>query len=285
MFKVVVLHSPFENIPMHLKRLVTSIVCCLFAFNALAYSPFKNRFKDYGSYSAAKKARLKRYYFGYGIPARMNLDVSTRYLAAGEPGAGTEYITRDIKVTGVSGYGAHEGTFWTLSTQGHNALCLELGFSEYFYHYNVGPVSYGANAEFTDESVIAIACMPVGIAYKSGGEVSMNKLDRSTLSISAGMAPAMSIAKVFAADLHFGVRGYVAAEVGIFAGIEWKLRATYYTGSTLINVADDGLDNVTKANVTGPLGFMDVKAVSRGDFNLALAILPFSFKWDKARGW
>lgn len=270
---------------MHFKKLITSVICCLFALNALAYSPFKNRFKDYSSYSAAKKARLKRYYFGGGIPAMMNLDVTTRYLSPGEAGSGPVYIPQDLKVTGVSGYGYQEGTFWPLSTKGHDALCLELGFSEYFYHYKVGPVSYGANATFSDESVVAIACMPVGLAYKSGGEVSMNKHDKSTLSIGAGLAPGMSIAKVFAADLQFGVRGYVAAEVGIFAGIEWKLRATYYTASTLINITDDGLDNVTKGEVTGPLGYMDVKAVSRGDFNLALVILPFSFKWDKGRMW
>jgi hypothetical protein len=267
------------------KKLITLAIFCFSAFGAVAKAPFKNRFKDYDGYSAAKKSRLKRYYFGYGIPVGMNLDITTKYVTDGDAGTGSVGITREMKLTGVSGYGFQEGTFYTLQkTGGHDAVCLELGFSEYFYKYNVGPVSYGSDATFTDESVVAIACMPIGIAYKSGGEVSMNKQDRSTLSFGVGIAPAMSIAKVFAVDLKFGVRGYVAAEVGIFAGIEWKLRATYYTSnSTLINVSGDLLDNVTKYNVTGSLGTMDVKAVAGGDFNVALVILPFSFKWDKVR--
>ena len=267
------------------KKLISFIFIYLFAHSAFAQRGFLRTLNHYDSYSEGKKARLKRYYVGYGLPF-MGMDVTTHYMADGDASATPSVAPIDLsKQTHVSlsnGFGAEAGTFYILMRNGRqSALCFDIAFSEYFYNYKIGPLTYGS-ATFSDESSVGIAGMPIGISYKSGGEVTLNKHDKSTLSIGAGIEPTMSISKVIAAETRYGARCYVAAEVGVFAGIEWKLRATYYTGTTtVVNLTADGLDNVSSYNVIGPLGTMDVKAVTGGDFNLSLVLLPFSFKWDR----
>jgi hypothetical protein len=271
-------------------KLINLILLLLLAQNSFAQRSYLSTLRHFDGYSEAKKARLKRYYFGYGIPT-MSVDVTTHYVAPGDIGATVPVPqserTRLDHLTISSGWGGTAGTFYVLAgTTRQSAVCLEIAFSEYFYQYNFGPASYGP-ATFSDQSIVGLACMPIGIAYKSGGEVTLNKHDRSTLSISAGIAPFMSISKFLAAQAQFSARPYFAFEVGAFAGIEWKFRAAYFAGkTTLVDVTADGLDNVSKYTSIGGLGTMDVKAVAGGDFNLALTILPFSFKWAKqSRYW
>jgi len=261
-----------------MKKLPFIIVSCLFTANTFAQRAFFHTLNHFDEYGEGKRARLQRWYIGYGVPTLMNLDISTSYHP--DDISTTQPIEQQFKATGVSGRGAQEGTFYILSRTGRqNAFCFELGFSEYIYTYSIGPFYYGS-ATIYDEPAVAIVGLPVGIAYKSGGEVSLNKNDKSTLSLGVGMAPTCSIAKILAPDTRLNVRGYIALEIGLFAGIEWKLRATYYSGKMLlVNKQNDDLSYAS--HTIGVLGTMDVKAVASGDLNVALVILPFSFKWSR----
>jgi len=269
---------------MHLKLIFTYIILYMCVSQAYSQSAI-NYYSHYNDFSDAHKARLKRFYIGYGIPS-MSIDVSAHYVSKGNgnstPPVAAIDATSETTVGCNKSFGGQAGVFKPfLRTGAESAIGYEIAASAYFYRYNIGPLSYGS-ATFSDQSVAEIIGVPLGIAFKSGGEVTHNKHNKSLISFGFGLEPAGCLSKIIASDENFIVREYGMLEVGVFAGIAWKLRATYYSGNVvLVNKLSDPLQNVSSYKVSGPMGTMDVKAVGASDFNIALLLMPFSWNWDK----
>jgi hypothetical protein len=277
---------------MQLKKSLFFIVFYLYIHQAFGQFNFpmnlafeRNYYSHFDEFSDKHKARLQRYYFGIGRPF-MNIDVATHYVSpaySATPPVAAIDAKQETMINMANGFGGMGGAFYPLMRTGaESAIGFDISASCFFYTYNIGPLNYGSTATFSDQSLAEVIGLPIGIVYKSGGEVTLNKNNRSIISFGFGIAPTASISKIIAEQISFNTRRYVMLDVGAFTGIAWKLRVTYYAGNLLlVNKLNDPLDAVSASSTVGPPGTMDVKATGASDLNISLLILPFSMKWDK----
>jgi|GEM_PF-2021440 len=241
----------------------------------------------YGSFSERHKSRLKRYYLGYGIQS-MSFDVSARYYVpvADLSNNTTNSFDQTQKFSAAStqSFSSVAGTFFPFAFFGPaKAIGMDLAVTAEAYQFSTPVLNYGNIATMQDDCISEIVSMPIGFVYKSGGEVSLSKHDKVLFTFGAGFAPSMSISKVFVADYNFFIRQYATVEFGLFTGIAWKFRATYFGGNVPLmrTTGGDPTSTVSTAQFQGPIGYMDVATTGSSSFNVSLTILPFSWDWAK----
>ena len=272
---------------MNPKVTVLFVIIYLFANNAFGQGrehSVKYGMEHYDGYSEAHKARLKRYYTGFGMPSMgMNLTIEYMQPATGPnitPPQPASDMTVKTKVCMTNGYGLQAGVFFPFMYTGPaSAIGFEVAGSGYVYNYQVGPLNL-ASATITDKTNNMLVGIPIGIEYKSGGEVSMNKRDNSLFTIGCGIAPSMSLFKVFVSQTETSIREYAMMEFGFYQKLGCKIRITYYGGKIpLINVQGAQLNEMNNYKTTGPTGTMNINATGTRDFNFAILLLPFAGKW------
>ncbi|MBS1776042.1 MAG: hypothetical protein JSS64_07150 [Bacteroidetes bacterium] len=116
--------------------------------------------------------------------------------------------------------------------------------------------------------------LPVGIDFIGGAEASLQKADRFSFSFGAGFFPMVAFGMVYQfPGINIMAPPYVKAEIGIHAGINWKLRATYiFRSPTSYSYSDDAMWTNYKGN-------LNVKLESNDQFMLSLLVQPFSWGW------
>ena len=80
-----------------------------------------------------------------------------------------------------------------------------------------------------------MVAVPIGISFKTGGFASHDKADRVSFAIGATLAPTFNVLTITSSTegLYYSrtklyVQPYYFAELGIFGGMKWKIRAGVY---------------------------------------------------------
>jgi hypothetical protein len=187
-----------------------------------------------------------------------------------------------------SGFGAFGGYYWPVAKMTDmSRIALGLSYMYNFYLWDGEIFSYASNGSYnsrtgattTNTSVgsgTVEMALPIGADYKYGCDALKDKSQRFCASFGAGIYPSASVT-VFKDNggFAFRARPYVRAEIGFFAGICFKVRATHIVGrSNYINYesSEPGYETSTKFQSTGTTA-------------ISLVIMPFSWKWNKAEWW
>lgn len=124
--------------------------------------------------------------------------------------------------------------------------------------------------------------IPVGLEYKAGGEATLDKADKVSITLGAGICPTFHAAHIDNGDINqskFNIQPYLKAELGFFAGIEWKIKAMYLMKSTKVIDYSTG-----DPNLNSTIQYSNSQFKTGSIFTVGLAIMPFSWDWDKS-GW
>lgn len=180
-----------------------------------------------------------------------------------------------------TGFGATVGYYWPVVRVGQKSCLAITGTFMYnAYLWDGNTFSYSANSqtgvvESVGSGTIEMA-LPVGLDYKVGADAIYDKVTRFCGSVGAGVYPSMG-ATVYKGDGSFGfhARPYIRGEVGIFAGICFKLRVTHVLGG--INYID--------YSDAGPGYETSTVFKSKGTTAFSLILMPWSWKWGKSAWW
>ncbi len=153
-----------------------------------------------------------------------------------------------------------------------SCIAVEANAGFDFYHWNSGTIRYSENTTVFDSAYSLNFNVPIGLAYQFGGQV--DKQTNFIFSIGAGGALTVANSKFVTIDSRVACRPYVMAEVGVFAGVPIKLRATAYLGDmTLIDRTKASLYDADAAygNIDGKL---NLKMTGHTAFNVSLIFVP-----------
>lgn len=131
-----------------------------------------------------------------------------------------------------------------------------------------------------DFSILYIqVAMPLCLEYKYGGEAIYDKSEAFSFTFGAGLFPSLTSAALGnSGKISGAISPMVKAGLGFFAGVEWKITASYigqsgalYTGRQ----GDAGLESAPDGSIytirSGP------------SVQIGLSVMPFSFDWDDSR--
>ena len=183
-----------------------------------------------------------------------------------------------------SGFGACAGYYWPVAKMNDmSRLAIGLSYMYNFYLWDGEVFSYASNSSGKGTTVGASVgsgtvelALPVGVDYKYGCDALKDKSHKFCASFGTGIYPSASVT-VFKDNggFAFRARPYVRAEIGFFAGICFKVRATHILGKT----------NYINYEESGPGFETSTTFKSTGTTALTLILMPFSWKWNKAEWW
>jgi len=183
------------------------------------------------------------------------------------------------KIRTKGGFGATVGTYFPVAPIGEKgSLAISLSYLYNALLWEGTSFSYSTGSEGTTSSgsgTIEMA-LPVGLDYKFGCDALLDKSKRFCYSVGVGAYPSLT-ATVYKdeAGAGFHVLPYLKGEVGIFAGICMKVRATYAFGNIKYISYNDSYGNVQS----------ETSLKGKSALTLSLILMPFSWKWEKQDWW
>lgn len=184
------------------------------------------------------------------------------------------------KIRTKGGFGGTIGTFFPVAPIGQKGtLAISLSYLYNALLWEGTSFSYESNSQTGTTSsgsgTIEMA-LPVGVDYKFGCDALLDKSKRFCYTVGAGAYPSLT-ATVYKdnAGAGFHVLPYLKGEVGVFAGICFKVRALYTFGNIkYINFNEDYANVQSQTSLKG-----------KSALTLSLILMPFSWKWDKQDWW
>lgn len=184
------------------------------------------------------------------------------------------------KIRTKGGFGATVGTYFPVAPLGEKG-CMAISLA---YMYNAllwegSSFSYSSNSQTgttSSGSGTVEMALPVGVDYKFGCDALLDKSKRFCYTLGAGVYPSLT-ATVYKdyAGAGFHVLPYLKGEVGIFAGICMKVRATYAFGNIkYINFNENYGNGQSETTLKG-----------KSALTLSLILMPFSWKWERQDWW
>lgn len=189
----------------------------------------------------------------------------------------TSYVQ---KVKSKGGFGGLIGYSWPLARMGDNS-CLALSVS---YYYNAilwesGQFSYSYSSQYGSSSVGSGTIdmgLPIGVDFKFGCDALADRSQRLCYGFGLGLYPSIKTTVYKeVANSNAGLLPYLKAELGVFAGICFKVRALYSFGNIRYVDYHQGVDYTQLKT--------DFKGKSTA--TLSLIIMPFSWKFGKSAWW
>jgi len=187
----------------------------------------------------------------------------------------TKHLTSSVGFGGFLGY-----SFPVARLGAKSRLAISATYMYNAYIWEGGFVTYSVNGQtielddFSPTYGTVEMALPVGADYKWGSDAIRSKTERTCFSLGAGLYPSMDMTNYLGlGKFAFHMRPYLRAEAGFFAGLCFKLRATYIPGK--LDYVSYGFDN--------PGSFEETKLTSKGSTVLSLVIMPMSWKFSK--GW
>lgn len=183
------------------------------------------------------------------------------------------------KIRTKGGFGGMIGNYFPVTSLGDKgALAISLSYMYNALFWEGTSFSYSTGTEGTTStgSGTVEMALPVGVDYKFGCDALLDKSKRFCYTLGAGVYPSLT-ATVFRdyTGAGFKMLPYLKGEVGIFAGICFKLRATYAFGNIKYISYDESYGNVqSQTTLKG-----------KSAFSLSLILMPFSWKWEKQDWW
>lgn len=176
----------------------------------------------------------------------------------------------------------YTGVYFPLSYLSSNSiLALNTGL------YGVGSVWQLGNTSLEDGKITSYESKDIffgaaiGVDYIYGGEATLNKGDKVTLRAGAGLMPYFAVGELADGSQDYGkvgIKPYVKAELGFFAGVEWKLKGTAILGSRTIYNYSTGDYNLQDSEYYYAMNFK-----IRPTYTIGIAVFPFSFGWESDR--
>lgn len=120
---------------------------------------------------------------------------------------------------------------------------------------------------------------PLCLDYKYGGEAIYDKSEAFSFTFGAGLQPSLASGSIAGTgNLVGSVSPLVKAEIGFFAGLQWKIKASYIYRSGVIYKAkngDPGMESQPESSV--------ITLTTTPSFNVGISFMPFSHDWDSSR--
>ena len=280
---------------MHRKIIFASLIAILcIAESHAQVQNIMNAYNRYNRASAKAKRLYQRDYLGYGMP-KMNIEVWQHYTddrtVYGDPTVPVTYTSRPAdtiirgKYSPSSSLSYTEGTFIPMFKIGREGMfAIDISASTSVYQYAIGKIDYSSNTGVEETGIVQQYTFPIALVYKSGGEVNLNKKSKVLFTAGGGICPGMTGSKIIAfSDIMFTAQPYGIVEFGIFAGLAWKIRATFYTKK--LTLLDNQYADIFDADSyhTDTYGNLNIKVTGQPGVMLSLLVNPFSWDW-KGKG-
>jgi hypothetical protein len=160
-----------------------------------------------------------------------------------------------------------------------SCLAFDWGFDALAIVDETGKMSYNTPAyNYSIESLVAYwhYGVPLLIDYKYGGEATYDKADNFSFTLGAGIMPMLAVGAINeVGQISGSIAPLVKAEIGFFAGVQWKVRAMYMMQSGDVLNTNDNSDNVLK--------YHNYRLNVKPGINIGISVMPFSFGWDNSR--
>jgi hypothetical protein len=242
------------------------------------------------SANAQYRKSLQDFYLSKGIGAgrawqRISLGIGKFYIPAeitlkykGYNPVGNVYIDTTLKKNTRSrqAWVAHIGTFFPIDMLTDNSMIavnVELVARSVSLAYD--SLLFFGSSKFMSPTPAYMVGLPICFEYKRGGEVSLDKKDRSLFTVGAGIVPCIVNSDDYNAVTPYKFIPFIKAEIGFVAGIGFKLRGMAYFGKTKYSGSNFyGLNNI------GANDELHTTTEGGNGYSLSLIIMPFSWSWD-----
>jgi hypothetical protein len=172
-------------------------------------------------------------------------------------------------------YVIHAGTYFPIILIADGsilALNLEGIFS--FADLTVDSVVFGAKRVYRKSEEIIVAGAPISLEYKTGGDVSLSKANKSMFAIGGGVTLAGFTNYVAEPRTPFKAIPFAKLEAGVVLGVAMKFRAMVYFGDA--NFIDRNTYNVIYGDMSD---YLHTKSKTTFGYNLSFILMPFSYSW------
>lgn len=221
---------------------------------------------------------LHRYEMSYGFTfGGGGINVNDRYrnpLNSGIISGNTRAMTFNYRSASISA-----GVYFPLSYFSQKSM-LALSVAAYGTGntWDLGTTSLDGSATTKADAKDLYLGLPIGVDIIFGGEASLNKGDKVTVRGGLGMIPYFSSGELSDGSqkyTKFGMQPYIKAELGFFAGVEWKVKGMIVATSRTIYDYSVGDEYLRDSDYYYKLNFK-----IRPTYTIGIAVFPFSFGWD-----
>lgn len=191
---------------------------------------------------------------------------------------GDKSIQRNPTVTGIHVNG---NVYYPLAELNENSiLAFNFGVAGYVLNYDVGEIRPTATKVY-DYSLRSMQIgLPLCLDYKFGGEAVFNKSQKTSFTLGVGVTP-IAYFNTFGdiGNVKAGVRPFLRAEVGFFAGIGWRITGSVLAGNakTMDIPSDAAGMKIMPANSRITINSSPI-------YSIGISFMPFSFDWESF-GW
>jgi|GEM_PF-1216906 len=139
--------------------------------------------------------------------------------------------------------------------------------------------------EWNNGAVTSQMALPIGLSLRFGSDAAREKSQRFCMNFGGGIMPMYNRTRLEDTgkknpnvQKYFAFTPYMRFEVGLFAGICWKVRVNYSFGD--FKLIEDN-KNWHKEN---PYGVEKFNLMGKTGLNVSLILMPFSYDWPD-NGW
>lgn len=242
--------------------------------------------RSVGKYLASRESGKKmksylRYELGYSVSLSNAFFLQdSRYVFPLDNSKRQLLIHKNMPSRGMS---ANAATHFPIATVSERSI-VSIGFGAVanIFSWDLGNVQVDSFFAASSPASGFQIGIPVGLDYKYGGEATLDKADKVSFTFGAGVCPTFYATHIDIGDINqsrFNIQPYLKAELGFFAGIQWKVKAMYLMRSTKVIDISSG-----DVNLNNSMEYSKTQLTTGSVFNIGVAIMPFSWDWDKS-GW
>jgi hypothetical protein len=229
---------------------------------------------------------IKNIEVGYGY-AKAWADYERQVKAVREDGKRYD-TTISMSVTNKGGFSGAFGTSLPMARLGRSSrlnLGLNFIYNNYLWDLPIANAARladsGVRFDYSGNVFFTGASLNYGLAisadFKFGVDAMMDKRYRWSWTGGIGVMPSMNATTDFSsADANFGVQPFAKTELGLRAGIVWKLRVMYQAGPlTYLDVTPkNSFFGISSAEQT-------TRLIGKGNLNVSLILMPFSWTYTR----
>jgi len=172
-------------------------------------------------------------------------------------------------------YVLHAGTYFPIiliSDGSLLAINIEGMFS--YADLTVDSVVFASKRVYRKSEQIIMGGAPISLDYKTGGDVSLSKANRTMFTIGGGVTLAGFTNYLTEPRTPFRAIPFAKLEAGFVFGVAMKLRAMFYFGDA--NFIDRKTYNVIYGDLPDEL---ETKTHTGFGYNISFMLMPFSYNW------
>lgn len=199
---------------------------------------------------------------------------------------------KSYSLSNTGSFGGGIGISFPLVTGKTTGLAISCAYMAMFYNFKVkDSIPVTQHTSIKESMQYMSMYLPVSLDFKVGGDAVYNRDIKYMVTLGAGAMPFFYGTPTYGSDLsigddeaNVGIKAFGKAELGFFAGIAMKLRATCSFKKILFdeqNTYEEVPDKSTQlgyVNITG-----HYKVTTNPELTLSLVLMPFSRKWDSDR--